>query len=259
MTTALQTTNSKEFDFSPRSIADAQSLSIELAKSMLVPKDFKGKPADVFAAITFGHELGLKPWAAMQSLIIIHGRVTMYADAMVALVLASDHCEYFRCIESTNTRVVYETLRRGSAPEQYEFTAEDAKTANLTNDNYRKFPKRMLGARAKSFLARDVYPDILRGLQSYEEMIEVPPSDYVETDGFKAPEELPATAEEPSESAEPPAEQTNGFDPVEMITECQSVAELETLGVDLAKLRGAARDSAKELYDAHMLTLKGSK
>ena len=251
MTTALTTAD--KFDFSPQSIADAQSLAAELAKSILIPKDFKGKPADVFAAITYGHELGLKPWAAMQSLIVIHGKVTMYADAMVALVLASGVCEYFRPVEVTAKSVTYETLRKGSAPCSYTFSAEDAKRAKLNNENYQKFPQRMLGHRAKSFLARDIYPDVLKGLQSYEEVIDIPPTDYVETSGFKAPAETGQETESPEETGPPAA-----LNPADMITECQSVAELEKLGVELSKLRGEERSAAKDLYDAHMTTLVGA-
>lgn len=247
MTTALATTSVG--DFTPQSITEAQSLAIELAKSMLVPKDFKGKPADVFAAITYGAELGLAPWAAMQSLIVIHGRVTMYADAMVALVLASSDCEYFRCVDSSSTSVTYETLRKGSSPTKYTFTAEDAKRAGLNNDNYRKFPQRMLGARAKSFLARDVYPDILRGLHSTEEVIDIEPSQYVETENFSPASEEPTVEAEVAEEAPTPSA-------VDRILSATSLEELEAVAATLKGLSGEEREKAKAAYSQHRATLE---
>lgn len=248
-TTALATTNTSGFN--PQSIADAQTLATELAKSILVPKDFKGKPADVFAAITYGAELGLGPWAALQSLIVIHGRVTMYADSMASLVLASDKCEFFRCVESSNESVTYETLRKGSSPTSYTFTTEDAKRAGLTsNANYSKFPARMLGARAKSFLARDVYPDILRGLQSTEEIVDIEPTHSVDVEQFEAPEspgEPEALREAPKLSA------------IERMMECRTLDELNDIAATLKSLpEGDEREQARQFYAQHKKTLEAA-
>ena len=54
------------------------------------------------------------------------------------------------------------------------FTIEDAQRAGIVSDMYRKHPKRMLSARCKAFLARDVYPELLMGLYDPDELTEAP-------------------------------------------------------------------------------------
>src|SRR5690606_11496215 len=69
-------------------------------------------------------------------------------------------------------RVTYETLRVGEdKPRRCTWTKQMAKDAGLnTKDNWRLFPRAMLAARAKSELARDVYPDVLAGCAAQEEV-----------------------------------------------------------------------------------------
>ena len=44
------------------------------AQSDLVPRDYKGKPANVMLAVQMGSELGLAPMQALQSIAVINGR-----------------------------------------------------------------------------------------------------------------------------------------------------------------------------------------
>lgn len=181
--TALATTG--EVALRPRTFEDAERWAKKLSESSLVPKHFAGKPQDVFWAIAYGSDLGMSPTAALQAIYVVHGRPGLYADAMVALVLSSGRCDYFRCVESNASAAMFETRRKGAAePVRKRVTMEMARAAGWTsNAKYKSEPDRMLEARAKSWLARLVYPDVLAGVQAVEEletidMVEASPGVY---------------------------------------------------------------------------------
>jgi hypothetical protein len=134
----------------------------------------KNKEQALILAMT-GRDLGLSYTQALRAFHVINGRPAMSADGMVAIALGhSDVCEYFTTIETTSERCTVETKRRGSpAAQRLTFTMADAKAAGLSSPNWTKFPAAMLRARAKSSLARDVYPDLLMGLYDPDE-IEAP-------------------------------------------------------------------------------------
>lgn len=156
----------------PRGLEEAERMSTKLAQSEMLPPHFRGKPENVFWALAYGLEVGLTPVQSLQSLYVVHGRPGMYADAMVALVLTSGRCDLFVCVESDATKATYETKRKGSPRTRtLTVTIEEAKQAGWTkNEKYQTEPRRMLEARCKSQLARDVYPDVLRGMASAEEV-----------------------------------------------------------------------------------------
>lgn len=176
----------------PRSIEEAERLSQIMCKANILPEHFRNKPADVFVAISYGLEVGLTPINALQSIYVVHGRPGMYADAMVALVLASGKAMYFRTVEATDTEATVETLRRGDPePRRLTITIAQAKKAGWTsNKKYDSEPARMLAARAKSTLCKDCYPDVLRGMASVEELRDeaVSSSPAASVAQFRAPE-----------------------------------------------------------------------
>jgi hypothetical protein len=134
-----------------------------------------------------GRDLGLSYSQSLRAFHVIKGKPSLSADGMVAVCLQHrDVCEYFRPVRVTDTEAVWVTKRVGADPIEYTFTMEDAKAAGLTSsDMYRKHPKRMLSARCKSFLARDVYTELLLGLYDEDEVREhtqrTPPVQVVAT------------------------------------------------------------------------------
>lgn len=156
----------------PRNIAECTDLAERLAKSTLLPEKLRNKVPDVLMTIMAGQEMGLAPMAALRSFHVIEGKPVMSADGMVAVVLGSGKAAYFRCVSATAERVVYETLRVGDdKPQQCEWTIEMAKRAALhQKDNWRAYPRAMLASRARSELARAVYPDVLAGCYTDDEI-----------------------------------------------------------------------------------------
>lgn len=174
--TALAVATRQQFDLSPQTFEEALTFSKYLADSDMVPKDFKGRPANCLIAMQWGAELGLKPMQAMQNLAVINGRPSLWGDAVIALVRSSPLCEYVIESDDGNTATC-RVKRRGDPAEQARtFSMEDAKTAGLLSKQgpWTQYPKRMRQMRARAFALRDVFPDVLRGLPVAEELMDTP-------------------------------------------------------------------------------------
>lgn len=157
---------------SPKTLGEAQELAKTLATARILPEALQKSPGDILATVMAGAELGLAPMQALRGIVIIKGKPTLSADAMGALVKSKrDVCKYLRLVESTDKRAEYETLREGEPqPTRMAFTIGDAQRAQLTGDNWRKYPAAMLRARALSALCRAVYPDLLLGVYDPDEL-----------------------------------------------------------------------------------------
>jgi hypothetical protein len=163
------------FDLSPQTFEQALTFSQYLADSDLVPKDFKGKPANCLIAMQWGAELGLKPLQALQNLAIINGRPSLWGDAVIALVRGSPLCE--SVIETDDgTTATCRVKRRGEAEQVRTFSMDDAKAAGLMGKAgpWTQYPKRMRQMRARAFALRDIFPDVLRGMPIAEEVMDTP-------------------------------------------------------------------------------------
>lgn len=173
---ALATQPGGMADLSPRNFEQALIFADYLAESEMVPKDFRNKPGNCLIAMQWGAEIGLKPLQALQNLAVINGRPNLWGDAVIALVRASPLCEYV-IEEDDGQTATCRTKRRGAPSEQVErFGMDDAKTAGLLGKQgpWTQYPKRMRKMRARAFLLRDVYADVLRGLPIAEESMDMP-------------------------------------------------------------------------------------
>jgi hypothetical protein len=168
------------FDLTPHSLSEAMQLAEMMAKSELVPQNFRNKPADVLIAVQFGAELGLLPLQALSSIAVINGRATIWGDGLLGLVLNSGMMENYKemtCeeIEAAGKAVFWCKRKGNPEPIQREFSIEDAKKAHLWNNPAKKpiwtdYPFRMLQMRARSWALRDGFADVLKGLQCREEV-----------------------------------------------------------------------------------------
>src|SRR2546428_7000760 len=122
----------------------------------------------VVIALQLGAELGFTPMQSLRTIAVTEGRPVPSAAGCVAAVTASGRCDYFREVETTDTHSTWETLRRGDAQaRRFTFTLDDARRAGLSHrEHWQAYPKRMLAARAKKYLAQDTYPDVIGGLPS---------------------------------------------------------------------------------------------
>jgi hypothetical protein len=153
------------------------------AASSLAPDALRGKPHDALIVLMAGRELGLAPMQSMRMLGVIKGKVTLAADATVALVRRSGECLQWRLVESTAQRATYTTQRKGDTePTMLTWTIEQAQRAGLTGgQGWRSYPEAMLRARCAAALARIVYPDLVAGIYDPDELAVPLDSGRVET------------------------------------------------------------------------------
>lgn len=186
----------------PQNLSEAKSMAVDAAKSRF----FAGlqTPEAAFIVILSGKDLGLSAAQSLRAFHVVEGRPALSADGMVAVCLnRQDICEYFRTVESTAERCTVETKRRGSEPVRLTFTLEDAQRADLVGRKmWQKFPANMLRARAKSALARDVYPDLLLGLYDPDELV----GETARVEYTTAPTAVVATEQDPWGLAPAPPE-----------------------------------------------------
>lgn len=152
----------------PSTLSELRALAKDAADS-----DFFGAktPAQALIIMMAGKDLGLSYTQALRMFYVVKGKPSLSADGMVAVCIAhKDVCEYFRVVEDTDTSSTWEAKRAGNPPMRLTFTMENARTAGIVSDMYRKYPKRMLSARCKAFLARDTFPDLVAGLYDPDEI-----------------------------------------------------------------------------------------
>jgi hypothetical protein len=162
------------------SLEDAFRFANAIVASGFAPRGME-KPEAVLVAIQLGAELGLTPMAALQNTAVINGRPAIYGDAALALVRASGLLHSFKEEEigepgkdSFGVRVT--AARTDGSAGIETFTVADAKAAKLWGKAgpWTDYPKRMLKFRARGFVLRDVFGDVLKGLRTAEEVRDYP-------------------------------------------------------------------------------------
>lgn len=156
----------------PDSMESAIRLAGLLWDSGFVPDSYTSK-GQVFSAIQMGAELGLSPMRSLNCIFMVKNKPGLSSEAMVGLIKAHPACMYWSVVETTPDRCVIETHRRGSpAPERVEWTIERARKLGAVTEKsqYPRQPGVMIRHRAESELGRMVYPDVLGGMYSLEEI-----------------------------------------------------------------------------------------
>lgn len=161
------------------SLEDAYRFANAIVASGFAPKGME-KPESVLVAIQLGAELGLTPMAALQNTAVINGRPAIYGDAALALVRASGLLTAYKEEEigepGSDGHGYRVTATRGDQTTVETFTMSDAKRAKLVGKPgpWTEYPKRMLRFRARGYVLRDLFGDILKGLRTVEEARDIP-------------------------------------------------------------------------------------
>lgn len=172
--------------FEPQDFNDLARLATMCARSRLFA--VTDENAAMVIMMT-GASLGLSPVTALRGVHVVQGRAVLSSDLLVAVVLRSGQCEYWRPLEIGADRCTIETKRKGAEPVRHTWTIDDAKRAKLTGKGtWEQFPKAMLRARCSADLARMVYPDVLFGVYVEGELEETAQTVTVERDGGAQPE-----------------------------------------------------------------------
>lgn len=168
---SLLAAGNKALGIVPQNFDDCYRMAQLLAQSEIVPKDYRGKPADCCVAILQGLEVGLSPLAALNSIAVINGRSAIWGDGALAVVRASGLLETFSETDENNTATCTIKRKGEATPTVRTFSQEDAKIAGLADKAgpWKQYPKRMRQMRARSWALRDGFADVLKGLYIAEE------------------------------------------------------------------------------------------
>lgn len=123
--------------------------------------------AQAVVKVLAGQEIGLGAIASMTGIYIVKGRVTLSANVMAAVIKNSGRYTY-RVKKMDNEECIIEFFENGQPIGVSEFGMADAKTAGLAaGDNWKKFPRNMMFARAMSNGAKWYCPDVFSGASIY--------------------------------------------------------------------------------------------
>lgn len=141
-----------------------------IAPTEFVPKSLRNSSAATAAAILYGREVGLPPMTALTQTHVIEGKPAMSAEAMRAMVLAAGHDLVVE--ETTGAKCRMRARRTGS--DQWttlEWSIDMARAAGVAGKQvWKSYPRQMLQARCTTELVRLVFPDVIHGFRSLEEL-----------------------------------------------------------------------------------------
>lgn len=156
-----------------RTFDDMQRFAKAVVESGLAPRALD-TTAKVIVSLEYGAELGLKPMQSLQSIMVVNGQPKLYGDGLTAIINGSgeleDQKEWFEG-EGDNLTAYCRVKRRGRESKQESFSVADAKRAKLWGKAgpWSQYPKRMLMWRARSWVLRDEFSDLLFGIGIAEE------------------------------------------------------------------------------------------
>ena len=142
----------------------------EMAK-IGVESNFFGikKPTEALALMLIAQSEGKHPATVFSQYHVIQGRPALKSDAMLArFQQAGGKVEWHT---HTNEKVSATFIHPQGGSLTVDWDMQRAKEAGLTGkDNYKKFPRQMLRARVISEAVRAVYPGVLQGMYTPEEV-----------------------------------------------------------------------------------------
>jgi hypothetical protein len=160
----------------PGSVSELLALAEIYFKAGNTPKGCN-RPEAVAAVIAAGLEIGLKPAAALNSMYLVNGKIALYGDAPLGLVRASGLLDFIdEKVEGAGMeRAGVCTMQRKGDPvgkRTFRFSAADAKQAGLWGKAgpWTTTPDRMLQLRARGWLLRDMFGDVLMGMAVAEDL-----------------------------------------------------------------------------------------
>jgi hypothetical protein len=172
-----------------RGYDDLARLAAMAYKSGLAGKAFQNVEA-VGVAIATGMEIGLSPMQSLQCITVINGKPGLNGTGAKALVEASglleDFDEWFQIGDKRvaelpgpipdDAAAYCMAKRKGRRPKTVLFSVADAKRAGLWGKPgpWTQYPPRMMRFRALGFCLNDVFPDVLKGFKTAEELADYP-------------------------------------------------------------------------------------
>jgi hypothetical protein len=165
--------------FDPARFTTMKQMAGILLKSGFLPRAVNSEEK-VITILIKGYELGLPPMEALTGISVIDGKPAVSPQLMIALINRSGQLKDL-VVDGDDTKCSVTMTRRGRKPHTETFTIDDARRMKSKDGdgniipladkyNWRQMPAVMLRWRAVSACARVVFPDVISGVYTPEEM-----------------------------------------------------------------------------------------
>ncbi len=159
-------------------------LAKTFANTDLVPPHFKGKPENCFVALQMAFRSRIDPMVALQNLYLVQGKPGMSAQLAIALANRSGLLRGPISFKESGSGASYEVKAFATTRDGHEISSKAsmkmAQAEGWTrNPKYGTMPEVMLRYRAATFLVRQHLPEVLLGMQTHEELVDVQSSKSV--------------------------------------------------------------------------------
>lgn len=238
----------------PTDIAGIEKLAAMVCKTDLVPKAYKGKPDETFAAMLFGSQFNLNPLLCLAGIANINGNPQLFGKTALAVIQAHPDFEDLITHKNTVDQATIEMRRKNRTPVTCSFTRAEAELAGLVGrETYKKFLADMLWWRAAHRCIRSLFPDIAQGIapMSDGELKERHVSGELISTSYDGPPPNLSDATVPGTT--PTVE-----DMLEAIGDCQRLTDLdaEELLANLGSFAGADKKSLGQAWKQRRAEIK---
>ena len=155
-----------------------------MCSTLMKTKHFQSMgEAGLFAIVQKAKSLNIHPLEALNGgLYYVQGKVGMSSEMMASLIRQKGH-SIIKDPKSDNTICILHGKRCDNGDTwTITFSWDDAKRAGLAKNMYEKYPSIMLYNRAMSMLARQLFPDVIKGAgYTHEELIEIKNNNHAPT------------------------------------------------------------------------------
>jgi hypothetical protein len=168
----------------------AQRMAQALASSTIIPRDYQGNLGNCIIALEMANRLNTSPMMVMQNLYIVNGRPAWSSQYIVAMINAS---------HKYKTELQYDLRGTGESMSCYAWAedmnghkvvgptitmamAKDEGWLGRNGSKWKTMPEVMIRYRAASFFGRLNCPDMIMGIYSTDEVVELGPDAYRDVD-----------------------------------------------------------------------------
>lgn len=173
----------------------AQRKASALSKSELIPKFYHNNIPNCMIAMELAHRTGMNELMVMQNLHIIQGRPSWSSSFCIAAI---NHSKRFKTplnfvIEGSGDSLSCVAFAIGFDDQRYESPkvtmqmAKDEGWLSKSGSKWKTIPELMIRYRAAAFFSRLFCPELLMGMQTEDEVIDVTAQqEYNDADGLKS-------------------------------------------------------------------------
>src|SRR5688572_30900043 len=167
--------------FNVNTFDHAQRVAKMLSSSSLIPKEFQGNIQNTMIALEMANRIGASPLMVMQNLYIVHGKPSWSSSFIIA---ALNSCKRFSPLRfelsgEGDTMACFawayelETKEKITGPTVTMKMAKAEGWVDKNGSKWKTMPTLMIRYRASAFFGRLYAPEILMGMHSQDEVIDM--------------------------------------------------------------------------------------